>query len=262
MALATIPTRRIPAGTVVTADIGADAVTNAKVADEAIGPENLDHSTKCVFFEDFLGRSLNETDSHWVNTIVGAGPPTGAIKADAVNGEWAATLESTSEAQLTSLYWNDELNIDIDTNPIVEFRVTAPTFAANTYAVFGLAGAYNATLDSIAQHAWFRFEGADQSILLESDDGTNDNDDKDSTVDFTAAATWEFQIDFSDTADVLFNYRTTLGGTWTNLTDGATTFDMSNYTGNLQPFIAMGKSTGASAIELLVDYVKIRWDRQ
>lgn len=218
-------------------------------------------SRRCVVFEDFVGKALNVTDSIWgTNDTSSGGTPTIAIVADAADGKFALAFDNTSEAQVVGLDWNDELNIDVDKSPvfICKLSVDANLNAADEFA-FGFAGAQNDTLDNIAQNAWFRLDGA-MSLLLESDDGTTDTDDQDTGVDLVAATEYEFKIDVSDKSDVKFYYRTTLDGAWTALL-ATTTFDISAYSGNLQPLFQLAKSSGAQTTGVKIDYVKVSWDR-
>jgi hypothetical protein len=59
----------------------------------------------------------------------------------------------------------------------------------------------------------------------------------------------------------LFYYRDTLGGSWTALTDGATTFTLAAYTAGVQPFIQWQKASGTGTEAVTLDYVKVYWTR-
>lgn len=223
--------------------------------------EEVGSSRRCVFFEDFLGKALNVTDSVFgTNDTSSAGTPTLAIDGDATDGKFAIAFDDTDEAQVAGLDWNDELNIDIDKAPTFVCKLSIDaTLNANDEFAFGLAGAQNDTLDSVAQHAWFRLDGS-MSLLCESDDGATDTDDQDTGIDLVATTEYEFKIDCADKSDVKFYYRTTLDGAWTALL-ATTTFDLSAYSGNLQPFFQLAKSSGAQTSGVKIDYVKVAWDR-
>lgn len=216
----------------------------------------------CTIFEDFIGKAVNVTDSVLgTKDTSAAGTPTLAIKADKEHGEFEMAFDNTNEAQILTLYTNDELNIDSQNDPVfmARFLVDA-TLNANDALVIGLAGAQNDTLDSVAQHAWFKIAGANTSLLVETDDGTTDNDDNDSTFDLTAGTHVEVKIDMSDTSAVKFYYRETLGGAWTRILEDEV-FDVSAYTGNLQPFVQFQKSSGTQTTGVRIDYIHCTWER-
>lgn len=185
-------------------------------------------------------------------------------------GGWALALDATSEAEIIGFDMNDILAFDIDELVRVEFQAkidATPGSAVN--AVMGMAGAYNATLDSVAQNAWFKFVSSSLTPVCETDDGTNDNDDK-STGVACVADTWKrFAIEFAagsltrqppsaslgGTANIMFY----MGDTNGNLKRVATStnFDMSNYTSGLQPYFQLQKASGTSAAVLSVKNLKI-----
>ena len=73
-----------------------------------------------VLKDDFLGAATvipaagsPESGVQWVKKIVGAAPPTVAIKADATNGILECALTSTSEKQNAECYMNDELQFSM-----------------------------------------------------------------------------------------------------------------------------------------------------
>lgn len=260
------------AGQVVMGD-GTDVVSQAISGDIELSSSGVASRARSLYaeiFEDFLGpKVIPDQGSPGDQSLLvtkdtsAAGAPVKLIKADAVDGQFEFKFAANDEEEILTLYSNDELNIDIDKDAKIIWRlkVASATLNANDILVFGAAGAQNDTEDTIAQHAWFRIEGANLDVLLESDDGTNDNNDKDPGVTLTTDTMYEFMIDFADTSDVKFYYRSTLGGSWTEMTDGATTFDMSNYTGNLQLFLQLHKSGGTQQTDVLVDYVQARWLR-
>jgi len=212
----------------------------------------LNTASYVYFFDDFLGYDLNVTDGFWQETDTSAaGSPTLGIATDAHAGEYQLKCDNTDEAQYLTLSFGDQLQFDIDKDIVFEarFKVCATDITTNERVVIGMAGNRNDTLDSVAQHAWFRLE-ANMNILLESDDGTNDNNDKDSGVDATADSYNTLKIDFSDTSNVLFY----IDGT--NYT-ASTTFDMSNYNGALQPIVELQKDSGTTTPEVRIDYIKI-----
>jgi len=222
-------------------------------------------SRNVTVFEDFIGKALNVTDAVWaIKDVSSSGTPTYAIKGDESNGAFELKFDNTSEDQTVGLYWNDEQNILYSGKPIFQCRLKVPTLPnANDTIVFGLMSAWNATEDSVATNAWFRLQGATLVPALETDDGTTDKDDKvtDQVFTMTADTYYEFRIDCSDTSNVKFYYRATLGGTWTQLTTTGTTFTIAANSTNLQPVFQIHKSSGTQTTNIIIDYVKVTWLR-
>ena len=168
--------------------------------------------------------------------------------------EATLTLAATSEVENVCLSFGDALDIDIDDIQRVEMRVkiSASTMTSGSILVFGVGSARNDTPDSVTANAWFRMEGVNSTTLVycESDDGTNDNDDKSSGV--TLGTTYkEFVIDFTGGKS---NVKFFIDG---QRVASTTTFDMSNYTAGLQPIVQIQKAANTNANGVVVDYVKI-----
>src|SRR4051812_29490436 len=113
-----MPTRsRYNAGTLVFSD----SATHERVL--PLGP--------IVFYDDFgtAGRKVipaagsAESGMPWTKKIVGAAPPTVAGVANAIGGQVACTLTSTSEKQDALLYWDDNLGLDVTKGLVFETRV-------------------------------------------------------------------------------------------------------------------------------------------
>ncbi len=206
--------------------------------------------------DDFEGASVTFPTSAnigtpWVTDVTGAAPPTHVRAAGAA----VLTLTADNQAQILGLHHNDSLTFDIDDIQSVEMRVKigAATFTSGSILVFGVASARNDTADSVAEHAWFRMEGANSTtvVYVESDDAVRDNNDVSTGV--TLGTTYKtFVIDFTGgKSDVKFYI------------DGArvaaaTTFDMSNYSGGLQPLIQLQKAANVNADVATIDYVQIK----
>lgn len=217
--------------------------------------------------DDFFGAGTLSTvgqGDNWVITDTSsAGTPT-YVKVDgSATGEVALDFDSQAEAQNVCLSYGDVLCYDIDNIQGAEFRVKGNQAAidATTMVAFGLTGDRNDAIDSVAQAAIFRVVGADSTtaVVVESDDGTNDNNDV-ATGQTLVAAYKRFKIDFSNgTSDVRF-FMDDGNGTLTRVASG-TTFDMSNYTGSLQPFIQIQKTSDANTDGISIDYVKV-WGKR
>jgi len=216
-------------------------------------PPSFRDKAKVGIFEDFEGAALNITDGKWAsNTVETGGSPTVSLTADTANGEVGIAIDTTNEVQRAELYWNDQLNVDITKNPVFRCRLkNSATLAGNQFAVFGLASARNDDPDVIATSVWFKL-AATADILVEGDDGTTDTDDSDSGTDLTAATYTEFEINCADLAAVEF---------YIDGVKQSTTIAMSAATGTLQPFIQVGKTSGATGVTLTVDWIELEWDR-
>jgi len=230
-----------------------DLATNMDLIDAAL--YDLDNMRPSVikFVDDFIGAAPDAVQ--WsLNDTSNAGTPTQVYEAD----ETAVTLalDATEEVQVCGYDFGDKLQFDIDDNPVFIARFKVPTITTAQEAVIGMGAAWNDTLASNAAHAWFRLT-ANMDLLLETDDGTND-ESEDSTVNLTADTYLWVKIDFSNTADVLF-YTGTDGETWT--ARAPATFDMSNYTAGLQPMFAILKASGATTPSISVDVLKVVADR-
>lgn len=211
------------------------------------------------FVDDFIGGETFSTagqGSPWaVAETAAAGTPTYAMVTPSATGEIAITHSSTNEIQNVCLSFGDTLPFDIDNLQSIEMRVKvgAATINAATSLAFGLASARNDAIDSIANHASFRLIGAN-AVLVETDDSVNDNDDV-ATGQSLGTAYKKFLIDFTGgKSDVKF------------YVDGkrvaaATTFDMSNATGSLQPYVQLQKTAATSVDSVTVDYVRIEAKR-
>lgn len=170
-------------------------------------------------------------------------------------------LASTNEIENLCLYFGDVLSFDID--EIVRCWIIAKTIAtldSATSLAFGLASARNDAIDSIAHAALFRCIG-DNNVVVETDDGTNNNDDV--ATGITLGATWKrFEINFAERNTTMEPPSVSLGrksnigfyaandnGSLRRVASG-TRFDMSNYSGGLQPFIQLQKTADTNTDNL------------
>lgn len=169
-----------------------------------------------VFEDDFLGSDIAfpatgtaEAGSKWSMLIV-ANAVVGKV-ADGLNGIASLALTNADEAQIAVLDWNDQESLSLNQGLIFEtrlcFSVLPLTGTTIVSAVFGLAGAHNADLDTIDCSAWFRVEsGANTVLLWEVDDNTANNDDDNICAGITLVANVYhiFRIDATDIAAVKF----------------------------------------------------------
>ena len=217
---------------------------------------------RAFLFEDFTGATASgciDTGSADGQTLVtksvsSTNTNTIALEADQSGGVYGFELEATDEAKSVALYANDELHFHATEDPVFQFRVQlSDDITTNEELVIGCASAYNATPDTVANNAWIKL-AASMAIVLESDDTSTNSDDKASGVTMVKDTWYEFRVDCTAPTDVKFYYRTTSGGAWTELTDGATTFTV-GAAATLQPYIMLKKASGTTTPKLLVDYV-------
>ena len=202
------------------------------------------------FYDDFHGADISALWS--LNDTSSAGAPTHVP----VDGTHVVliTLATNDEAEVCGYDFGDVLEFDIDNGPIMVARFATSAITTNEGVVIGLGAAWNDTLDSSAAHAWVRLV-ANMTPVVETDDGTNDNDDVATGVTMVAAAHKWIKIDCTDSADVKF-YMGDDGLAWTRVAS-STTFDMSNYTDGLQPMFAVVKASGATQPTITVDKVMV-----
>lgn len=212
-----------------------------------------------TYTDDFQGSSVTfpatvNIGTPWVQIVTGAAPPTGTRTA----GEAVFTLTSADQAQILGLAHGDALSFDIDNVQSVEYRVKlgAATFASGNILVFGLGSARNNTADTVQESVWFRMEGANSTTLVyvESDDNVRNIDDVSTGV--TLGTTYKrFWIDFTGgKSDVKFY----IDG---ERVAASQRFDMSGYSGNLQPIVQLQKASGTSVAVASIDYVNIEMTR-
>jgi hypothetical protein len=204
-------------------------------------------------------------NSPWVKRVTGSA--TCALAATGIT----LALDATNEAQITNLYFNDLLVYDIDDVMAFGFVAQASVaLGANARFAMGLGSAYNATLDSVAANAWFIGAGS-STVLCETDDGTNDTDDK-STGQTLAAAFKRFEIDFSSGlggASVTGTQVGQKGNVKFSMSCGrdnamqrvceSTRFNMENYASGLQPMFQLQKSSSTNLGSIIIRSAWIRY---
>jgi len=180
-------------------------------------------------------------------------------------------MTTDAEIQILTLYFGDVLAYDIDDLIRFEAIVKAgQTFDATSQVAFGMAAAQNDTIDSLAAAALFRCI-ANNTVVVETYDGTNDNDDKSTGLTLSSTNYGRYAIDFATgvytkeppslstgrPSHVQFFGPNSLGSH--RRVASGTRFDMSNYTSGLQPFVQLQKSSDANAddfevLEISVEY--------
>lgn len=216
--------------------------------------------------DNFAGRRIySATDASnvghsWdITDTSSSGTPTYAAvdnATDAPNGALAVAFDSTTEVQNVCVSHGDQLWLDIDSIVDITFRVKMNQATADTATSFavGLAGDRNDAIDSIAQLALFRVIGSDSTtaIVVETDDGTTDLDDK-ATGKTLVNAYKDLKISFANgKSDIRF------------FVDGepvaeTVTFSMAAYTGCLQPFMQLQKTSDNNTDGFTVCLVDINY---
>ena len=145
--------------------------------------------------------------------------------------------------------------IDVSKNPIFEARVaiTKGTPHAGDVFIIGLANARNDTTDSITHHAVFKMTGANNDILVETDDNTTDTDDKDTGSDWVSGTYYRFKIDMSDLSSVQFFID--------DVNATTTTMDMSAAGSTLLLPIVEVQAAASQVSQADVDYIQVVWER-
>ena len=156
------------------------------------------------------------------------------------------------------MYLGDDCCISPTKKPIFEARVAITTASPNAAEtlIIGLVSARNDTVASIADHCMFKWTGANNNILIDTDDGTTDTSDQDTTSDWVSGTYYKFKIDMSDLTDVKF------------FIDGerqlrSTTFDVSAMAASdyLQPIVEIQKASGTTVPQVDIDYISVLWER-
>lgn len=188
----------------------------------------------------------------------------GVIPVDGANGILKFSADAVAEAATCSLYLANN-PVDIDDAPIVEF--IAGVFDVGDDAAvdfnWGMADDTHATdADLIVTSAFFHVDGADLTLLCESDDGTNETAATDTGVTLVDDTYYAFKIDMTDKTDVKFFYRAITSPTpaYTRLLSG-TTFTMAAATSTLTPIVIIEKTSNDTTFDFRVDRIRLQGQR-
>ena len=214
--------------------------------------------SQVALFDDFVGPASTALPA-WLTTqdTSTMGTPVLAKVADAPGGQFTLTHDNTNEAQNITLYGGDSQCLPLPNAAgeklVFEARVKlSAQLTAVQRAVVGLATDRNATLDNVATHAWFRFEGANLNILWETDDATTDDDDNDTGVDYAADTFVLLRIEIDSAKAVKFFVNGVHVGSGTIANTAATV---------VQPFIEFQKDSGTTTEYLRIDWIRITASR-
>ena len=231
------------------------------------GPVNLlmpNESTRLSGFNavsvssDFVGPAGGTLPTEWSAAKTGVSGTNGIdYSADSSSGEYVLTHSSTTEAQLMRLNASS-LWVNLSKKPIMHARVKltpqGATLTADQRVVIGFASAHNATLDSVVTNAWFRFDGANLDILIESDDNVTNTDDIDTGINYVKGQWMNLTIDASNLSAVKFK----VNSTWVSQT-----LDISGVSANtmVQPYIVMQRDGGNETDTLAIDWIEVTQER-
>lgn len=216
--------------------------------------------------EQALAAAGSGAGGPWVKADTSsAGSPT---VAGLLGGGLRMLLASTTEVENLCVYHGDVLSFDIDDIVAAEFAVkTVATLDSATSIAFGLCSARNDDPDSLTAHASFRCIGSN-AVVVETDDGTNDNDDV--ATGLTIGTGWKrFRMDFASRnttmeppsvskgrkSNIEF-YGSNDNGSLRRVASG-TRFDMSNYSSGLQPYFQIQKTSDSNTDNLDILYCAI-----
>lgn len=186
----------------------------------------------------------------WVKKIVGAGPPTVALVANAAGGQIACALTATSEKEDAALYWNDSLSLDATKGLVWQCRsqLSVLPSAAGVQSVWGLSSAWIDGPDNASKYIEFGAT-ANGTILLRSQDGTTQNSIN-SGVTVLATDFHNYRIDVTDPTDVKFF----IDGVQVSAT-GAIKFAATGANAILQSYLSVYKPSGTGVATLTIDAV-------
>lgn len=240
-----------------TRDNSADLQPRYRKGLHAYGPvvlqQGVNHEEVVQTTEDFIGDAGQSLPTGFVGTKTGVSTNNTIDYAGGGPGVYELTHSGDSEAQTMRVDSGDTLWVGAGAQPIFRCRfkltLAGATLSADQRLVVGLAAAYNATLDDVASHVWFRVEGADNEILVEGDDGTTDTDDQSTGVDLVDDTWTTVEIDASSLAAVKF------------FIDGVSVgeVDVSELTASsyLQPLVCIQRDDGAEEETLAIDYIDV-----
>ena len=193
-------------------------------------------------FDRDIAFSAGTANGYWtIKDTSSAGAPTYTTVTTEDGGCLKLLLANTSEAEVVTLYHTDKLFYDLAYLQHVWWIVKVAGVDSVTTLVAGVGSAQNDDTDAIVTNAWFKLTGpgSTTALVVETDDGTVDNDDV-ATGQTLAAVYKKLHLDFTyGLSDVRFmcdGQRVAAG----------TTFNMSALTAglNVQPFLQIAKASG------------------
>jgi hypothetical protein len=193
----------------------------------------------------------------WIKkTVQSAGSPSVAGIANAAFGAIQLALDATSEKQEASLYWADNLQLDVTKGLVFECRVKLSVLpsAAGVQAVFGLSSAWIDGPDNASYYAEMGANGSGLIKMRSQDQVTQNNLSSPTTV---LATDWHiYRIDLTNVNDVGFY----IDGVQQN-TAGQVKFAATGANAILQPYFSCYKPSGTGVATMQLDYAKVYANR-
>lgn len=165
-------------------------------------------------------------------------------------------FDAVNEAAQAALY--SARTLPIASNPIMECRVALFDKGDNAALDInvGLASGSHATdFQSVAEQVSVHLNGNALDLFAESDDGTTDVNETDTTVNVVDDTYFEVWIDCRNPADV----QIYVDGA---LVLGSTVFDLSAATGPIFPIVHMEKTADDTSADFRVDFLRVRTAEQ
>jgi hypothetical protein len=218
------------------------------------------------YFDDFLGHcafplTASGVGSSWTKAEVKTNGSTTLVGLTGVaGGVLSGAVSNTNEALAVEAYHGDICSFKADDIHTFACRLKCVAdITTAEYLVFGLRSARNDNPDTPTYNVQFKL-AASTAIVLESDDGVTDNDDKASAG--TLSTTFkEFMIDFRQGLSDIRFFASDASGKLVRLAP-KTTFNAASLTGQfLQPFFVVGKASGTTTPGIYVDYCDILYKR-
>lgn len=242
------------------ADPGAfdgDRIIDKTVTRAKFAPNVTDMATYWEMKEDFNVKDSGTEILPWAFDVENSA--TADYMADEANGVYQLAIEGTGETQATQLTHGDQLLIDMDADPIIEFRIRVDGIADMTaveQAFWGVCPVHTnseTSSDNIDDSCWFLIKAGGTGLWVESDDGSVDNDDKDSGLTLVDDVWTTFKIDFSNLADVKMYVD--------GVEQAYGTIVMSASAGTVvQPIVCIQRSTADETevgVQVEIDYIHI-----
>lgn len=210
-----------------------------------------------VFFEEeFLRKAIDTTTIWTALDTSAAGNTTPALVADAPNGVVSTMLDATNEVQLSGLTWGDQRTLVLNQGLVFEARIKLATLPTGAVAcAVGLCGDHNAAIDTVAESAWFRFDGGG-AITVETDDTVHETSKVATGITLLNTDWAVLRIECQDITSVRFFVNG-------NQVATGTAFNMSQVAAlALQPVVRIGKEGAAASVgTLYTDYIRC-WQKR
>lgn len=195
-------------------------------------------------------------------SVATAGSPTFSLLTgtSGSNGVIRAALSATNEAQYAGYDEADVLQMPMNMGWQFEAYVRIPTAITTAQGAFiGVGTAFNSTLSSIAEYAWFKFN-ASMALTFEAKDGTTTTTGQTPATALTLTAN-QFYL-YRIVAKPAQGRNAGFAEFWLDdkmmgrITIAAATSSML-----LQPIIGVQKSTGTTTPSIDIDWYMASWDR-